>query len=1243
MRYVFPLGPQFRGSTHRAKRNAGLLAATLSIGVVAGLLTALLSTPKPVSASTVTLTYTYSSYLNGATWTVPAGVTSITFDMRGGAGGKGGPDGRTPGSGGPFGRLQGTISVVQGNSIGIYPGGGGGNGSGCFSNASGGAGGRSSYSTAYNGGRGGNAGTSGCSGGGGGGGAASILVVGGVVQGVAAGAGGGGGANNVMNSGSGRGAAPQTNLVGGSTTTGNTTAGSGARGDWCGVSDGGGGGGGGGGIWAGAGGTVFRSGGECVANGGWRGDNQWAGTVLNSLPAGFTSSYTSSGASVISITYTLSITAPDLTAATDLGTSNTDNRTTWSTTTKPQFTGTASGGASITLGVNGSYGTNCGNANSTTGVYTCTWTPSSDGTYTITTRATAEGVTVTSSSLSVTIDTVRPTATLTRPAATVTSRTLTYTLGFSETIDGLAGTDFSNSGTATGCTFTPSAATGTSFTVAVTCTSDGTVVLTLGAGSVLDTAGNTGPATAASAASVLIDTVAPLPGLTAATINNSGSATVRSTETGTAYLVQNTVSVTNVASITGAAGDLWNSVSITQANTNTTLSATGLSEGTYVLYTVDGNGLLSDASTTTVVIDNTAPNATWTPPASPVRAWSFTYTLGFTEAISGLSSDDFSYTGTASGCSFSPSSTTGTTFTVSVTCTSDGTVVATLNANAVTDVATNAGPTGNRSATEITIDAELVVTYDSQLGSSIPSGLTMVGSSILSSPGTPDRQGYVFGGWAISAAGTPVTFPYVHGSNVDFTMYAIWTAIDLTVNFNSGGGSAVTSVTVKSNATLGDPGTPSRTGYTFTGWWTAASGGTKITFPYAHGQVTDFALYAQWNGNTLVVTFSTGTDGSAVANGETVSGGTLAAPATPTRSGFTFNGWSPLASGGSPVRFPYTHGRIANFTLYAIWRSDAEPNNVWFYPGAGRASLASLAFAPQTDNQNIMVPQFPRSTTTYEVSTTVTQPVGVEQIDTIAMCWFKSTREEVSEGVFESVAEPGVSDACENATASPETEMKAVWSQATNSFDIVGSSNHRLATSTSTYVAGATSMAITFKFNVSHAMRAGTWTVAVIVTDKAGAAQRQTLDATVAFTATSTTERLSQSFGPIAPGSSVTINDFPAGVFTANALAKLTISASRFKAGSVELNFAEGENTPTAGQVALDCSLGSVLSNPIRVPDAAHANTNNRVREFEERLNPTAEPQRIRRNMTCRLSYGGGASRSLVEYSSTVTFGVGAR
>ena len=138
-----------------------------------------------------------------------------------------------------------------------------------------------------------------------------------------------------------------------------------------------------------------------------------------------------------------------------------------------------------------------------------------------------------------------------------------------------------------------------------------TTSLVLNGGTIRDVALNNATLTLAAATSAgslgansafIVDTSAPTAALTAGSITSADNASVTSSEVGSAYLVNSAITVTNLASITGAADSSWNSVSITTANTDTNLAATGLTPGTYRLYTVDAAGNLSAVSTNSVAV-----------------------------------------------------------------------------------------------------------------------------------------------------------------------------------------------------------------------------------------------------------------------------------------------------------------------------------------------------------------------------------------------------------------------------------------------------------------------------------------------------------------------------------------------------------------------------------------------------------------------------------------------------------------
>lgn len=71
-----------------------------------------------------------------------------------------------------------------------------------------------------------------------------------------------------------------------------------------------------------------------------------------------------------------------------------------------------------------------------------------------------------------------------------------------------------------------------------------------------------------------------------------------------------------------------------------------------------------------------------------------------------------------------------------------------------------------------------------------------------------------------------------------------------TVSFNTNGGSSSTkSKTVTYSGTYGTLPTPTRDGYTFDGWYTSATGGTKVTSSSKVAATSNHTLYAHWTCN----------------------------------------------------------------------------------------------------------------------------------------------------------------------------------------------------------------------------------------------------------------------------------------------------------------------------------------------------------------------------------------------------------
>jgi uncharacterized repeat protein (TIGR02543 family) len=128
------------------------------------------------------------------------------------------------------------------------------------------------------------------------------------------------------------------------------------------------------------------------------------------------------------------------------------------------------------------------------------------------------------------------------------------------------------------------------------------------------------------------------------------------------------------------------------------------------------------------------------------------------------------------------------------------------------------------------------------------------GSTFTTPTNTYTRTGYTFAGWSdgLATYAAAATYPSSGTVASNVTLTAQWTANTLTVTYNSQSGSSITAGSTSTGGSIAvSPGTPTRTGYTFAGWFVATSGGSAITFPYAHGQTADFTLYAQWTAAAL--------------------------------------------------------------------------------------------------------------------------------------------------------------------------------------------------------------------------------------------------------------------------------------------------------------------------------------------------------------------------------------------------------
>ncbi len=206
----------------------------------------------------------------------------------------------------------------------------------------------------------------------------------------------------------------------------------------------------------------------------------------------------------------------------------------------------------------------------------------------------------------------------------------------------------------------------------------------------------------------------------------------------------------------------------------------------------------------------------------------------------------------------------------------------------------------------------------------------------------PQREGYNFKGWYTEVSGgTKVDSETVFESNGDVTLYARWSLIYFTVNYDPNGGTVPQSTKiVYYGRSIGGLPTPSRIFYTFDGWYTEADGGTEVTPSTSFNRVEDITLYAHWTMNNITVYFDAN-GGTAETESKTVgSDSTYGDLPVPTRKGYDFLGWYTDATEGEEVTTDTATNTAEDVVLYAHWSLSSF--NVIFDANGGECKVQSV-------------------------------------------------------------------------------------------------------------------------------------------------------------------------------------------------------------------------------------------------------------------------------------------------------------
>lgn len=206
---------------------------------------------------------------------------------------------------------------------------------------------------------------------------------------------------------------------------------------------------------------------------------------------------------------------------------------------------------------------------------------------------------------------------------------------------------------------------------------------------------------------------------------------------------------------------------------------------------------------------------------------------------------------------------------------------------------------------------------------------------------TPTKSGYTFKGWATYSGGSvsyqPGEYYTLYGNS---TLYAVWQSSGGTtqyyLNFNLQGGSGTfnTLYGVYGERLFIPSSSPTKNGYTFQGWSTSSTGSPQYQPGDYYTIYSNTILYAIWGESTqyCTITFNANGGAGAPASQQKVVGEPTYIPyAKPTRSGYTFLGWSTSRYAASADYQPgQAYTPYGNMTFYAVWKQEEDRYTISF-------------------------------------------------------------------------------------------------------------------------------------------------------------------------------------------------------------------------------------------------------------------------------------------------------------------------
>ena len=225
------------------------------------------------------------------------------------------------------------------------------------------------------------------------------------------------------------------------------------------------------------------------------------------------------------------------------------------------------------------------------------------------------------------------------------------------------------------------------------------------------------------------------------------------------------------------------------------------------------------------------------------------------------------------------------------------------------------------------------------------------------------REGYSFSKWAAGKAGAAWTWAPAYNASASTSTAAQWTANEYTVTLNKQSGSGGTnSVTATYGSAMPSATMPTRTGYTFGGYYTSTEGGGTQYYKADGSSAKNWAvasnttLYAKWTGNNYTVTLDRQNGSGGSSSATATYGSAMPAITVPSRTGYTFGGYYTSTNGGGTQYYNSSGTSSRNWdiaearTLYAKWTANEYTMTLDGNGGSGGTTSVKITYNTAASN-----------------------------------------------------------------------------------------------------------------------------------------------------------------------------------------------------------------------------------------------------------------------------------------------------